>query len=834
MSTLIVLFFSCDAVKRVKNNEHLLTENTIIVDGKVNNEERVNNLLLQKENTTIPLLGIPLRLHIYNMARPNIDSILKVKVLDNERKVKRKTRLLSKKQLERDLRARRNFNAWIKRTGEAPTIVDEAKTEKSKNNLRKYYFSKGWFDSTVDYEIQRDSNKRAKVKYTVTKNDPYPLDSLKIFISSPVVDSIYRKNRSASLLKKGEQYDEENFSAERSRINTLMRNSGIYHFGQDYINFEIDTIGTNKKVNTELYIQDRIIRNDDSTRLEPFKIYKIKDVNIFTDYRFENRSKPISDTTTFQGYNLYSIDKLKFKPKALTDAIFIDKDSVYRDVDRTRTSRYLNELQMFRYPSIEYIENENDTTLTANIYLSPRKKYDLGFSFDVSQSNIQTIGFAFSTGLKIRNIFRGAETLEISGLGSIGASKDGNDSDDQFFDINEFGANLSLTIPRFFIPFNTDKIIPKYMSPNTKINVSMTSQRNIGLDKQTVSGIFEYNWLPSNTVTNSLELFNIQFVKNLNTDNYFGVYTNSFNRLNSIAQNINYIPSDQSLGIPDQADMFIDDVLNENTSLTPSDSDFITINNIDQRKQRLTEDNLILSTSFDYKKDRRENIFDNDFSIFKFHVELAGNLLSGISNIVGIEKNDDGEFDVFGVTFSQYFKTELDYTKYWGLGGSSVLAMRSYFGIAIPYGNSNSIPFAESYFAGGPNDNRAWTAYNLGPGSSQTTNEFNEANLKLHFSLEQRFNIFGSLNGALFADAGNIWNVLDNVEEDAATFNNFGSLKDIALGTGFGLRYDFNFFILRGDIGFKTYDPSRPLGSRWFKDYNFRNAVYNIGINYPF
>ena len=100
--------------------------------------------------------------------------------------------------------------------------------------------------------------------------------------------------------------------------------------------------------------------------------------------------------------------------------------------------------------------------------------------------------------------------------------------------------------------------------------------------------------------------------------------------------------------------------------------------------------------------------------------------------------------------------------------------------------------------------------------------------------MEQRFNILGNLNGALFVDAGNIWNVFDNVEDEDAIFSGFSSLKDIAIGSGFGLRYDFKFFILRGDIGFKTYDPSYSLGNRWFNDYNFGNAVYNIGINYPF
>ena len=166
------------------------------------------------------------------------------------------------------------------------------------------------------------------------------------------------------------------------------------------------------------------------------------------------------------------------------------------------------------------------------------------------------------------------------------------------------------------------------MSPNTAINLSATSQQNIGLDKQTLSGLLSYNWSPSSTVSNTLELFNVQFVKNLNTSNYFGVYSNSYNRLNTIAQNIGYIPTNQNLSIPTEADQFINDVLNENTALNPNDEDFITVNNIDERKQRLTENNLIFSSSFDYVKDRRTNIFDNDFSIFKWRVELAGNLLS--------------------------------------------------------------------------------------------------------------------------------------------------------------------------------------------------------------
>ena len=843
-SVIVLIFFliqlsSCNVVKRVKSGEHLVTENIILEDGKIIKQERVNNIIIQKVNSGMQgIIRAPLKLHIYNLARPNIDSIIDTKILSNPSKVNRKSNLLSKKQFDRYIDSKRNFNSWLKRTGEAPIVYNDAKTQKTASNLNKYYAKRGWFNNTVEFEVEKERNKRAKVSYKITKNQPYILDSIKPIISSPGIDSLYREFSKSSLLKKGEQFDEDNYERERERINAYLRNSGFYYFGQDYIRMLIDTIGTNHKVNTELIISDRAIRGEDSVITRPFRVYKIKDINIFTDDNFDNRFKTISDTTYYGDYKLYSKNKLKFRPKALTDAVFIQKGDIYSDLARSRTSRYLNDLQMFRYPSIDYLENAEDSTLTANIYLEPRKKYTLSFDPEINQSNIQTIGFSFSMGLKIRNIFRGAETLEVTGIAAIGASKERSDDASAFFDINEFGGNIRLTLPRLFTPFNTDKIIPKYMSPNTVINLSTTSQQNIGLDKQTFSGNVAYNWSPKNTVTNSVELFNVQFVKNLNTDNYFGVYSNSFNRLDNIARDIGYIAPNESLENPSNnlapADVFIDDVLNENTSLTPQDNDYISVSNIDERKDRLTENNLIFSTSFDYKKDKRQNIFDNDFSVFKWRVELAGNLLSNFSKLFGDTKNENGNYEVFGVAFSQYFKTEIDYVKYFDFGNNNIFAFRSYAGIAIPYGNSNSIPFAESFFGGGPNDNRAWTAYNLGPGRSNNTNEFNEANFKIHISTEQRFSLFGDLRGALFIDVGNIWNVLDNVEDKDATFTGFKSLQDIAVGSGFGLRYDFDFFVLRFDVGFKTYDPAQDVKNRWFRDYNFRNAVYNIGINYPF
>ena len=822
--------YSCNSVKRVPEDKHLLVENSIYVNGKKNNTERINNLLFQQRNKKI--INIPLRLYIYNAARPNIDSIVNANIDSKPKKRKRLERFLSKKQLDKYIEARIGFNNWLKTTGEAPVIVNKEKIEKSEKQLEAYYFNNGWFNVDATSKTDTLENKKATVSYFVKTGKPYIIDSLTTKIASPVVDSIYKVSEKQSFIKKNEQYRTATFANEKDRITKDLRNSGVYHFSQDYVYFDMDTINTNNKVQVELQILNRSVRTEDSTYKEPFKIYKIKEVNVFTDFSYENKDLEIVDSTTFKNFNLYSFGKMRFKPKAITDAIFITPGDVFRDKDRSNTYRHINNLQTFKHPSIDYVENP-DSTLTANILLTPYKKFGLNFSAEVSQSNIQSIGLAFNPSLLMRNVFRGAETLELSAFGSIGASKDGGDESDPFFDINELGVDLKLTIPRLFFPFNTEKIIPKTMFPSTRISISTSSQTNVGLDKQTVSGIFNYKWFASNLVTNRLDLFNIQFVKNLNPDNYFGIYGNSYDALNDISKDIGY-NNGEDLAYPNQTDAFINDVLSGNTSLQPGDEEYDDVYSINERKIRLTEDNLIFATNFNFTRDNRENLYDETFSIFRFKIELAGNLFSAISKIGNLPKNNAGQYEMFNVAYSQYVKTEFDYIKHWDLGKKNVLALRSFAGIAIPYGNSTNIPFSKSFFAGGTNDNRAWTAYSLGPGSLDSNDEFNEANLKLAFNIEHRFNIFEKFNGALFIDTGNIWNVFDDVTDPKATFTNFASLKDIAIGSGFGLRYDFGFAVFRFDIGFKTYDPSYPENNRWFNDYNFSNAVYNIGINYPF
>lgn len=854
ISGLIVLLYSCNAVKRVGDDQFLLTENKVIADSSEVKDSKVLSQIIQKPNPRV--LGIPFGIFIYNIADPHPDSTFQNWLHKNPKREERLISFLSKKQVTELGKSYVGINRWFERNGSKPVVIEEDRTKKSLDRLKRYYSSFGWFNTEGSFKIipNEKKPKRAKIQYDLTLHKPYIIDSIVTDISSPVVDSLFKATEFNSFIESGKQFVNNDFVNERDRLTIQFRNSGLYYFDQDYITFEADTVNTDHKANITYIIPDRKITIGDSTRTEPFKIHKVNEVRIVTDYTFENRNEILQDSIAYEGYKLYSYEPLKFKPKAITDAISITPDAIFKDIDRTLTYNQLSELRIFKYPNISYQQDPADSTgtgLIANILLTPRKKYTLGVDFDVIPipSPIQQFGMGFSSTFLIRNVFRGAETFEISARGSVGSSKDAADSQSSFFNISDIGGDVKLSFPRILFPINTENIIKKYMSPSTSMRVGLNAQNNIGLDRQNFNAIFDYRWKPTKIKTYRLELMNVQYVRNLNTDNYFNVYRNSYDILNAIAQQAEsanpgsidptYYTIDESgdlfLTIPEGADSFITDVDNGVINLGDSSAgNSTTVNTIDERRDRLTENNLIFATNFQWLRDTRENIFDKSFSRLRWKIETAGNLLSGISGLAGLKTNENGDYTALGVVFSQYLKLEGDYIKHWELRDGNRFAIRAFAGIAIPYGNSNSIPFTRSYFAGGANDNRGWTAYDLGPGSSGSADEFNEANMKIALNAEYRFTILGDFKGAFFIDAGNIWNVLDNVEDEASRFTGIGDLQEIAIASGMGIRYDFGFFVFRLDGGFKTYNPARIAGDRWFKEYNFANIVYNIGINYPF
>jgi len=822
---------------RVPDDKMLLVKNEIIIDNQKVAGDTIQALLYQKPNSSF--LKIPIRLYLYHLSKKNADSSYVAWLNKKPNRKKNLTKLLSEKQVNRLGKSFivSGYSNFFKKVGEAPVIIDSSKIEKSKNRLSAYYRSIGYFDNQVKAEIDSMGKKKGRVTYSLLKNKPYIIDSIYTSIKTKVIDSLYQTIKKESFIKQNKKYSVDDFTNERKRITANFRNNGAFFFQENDINYDVYQDTLTKKLDVDIKINDREITVDETSITIPHKLYKIEKINIFVDNDAIKNKNSITDSITYKDYTLYGSKKIRYKPKAITNAIFISKDNYYSDISRAQTTRSLSNLNVFNYPNIDFKENKDSTALVTNINLSPIKKYNFNASGDFIHSNIQDFGISGNLSVTFRNVFRGAEILQIGTRGNIGSSKDLANPRGVFFNLSEYGADAKLTFPRIFFLFPTTKLIRKEMLPSTNISLGLFRQTNIGLDKENFSGIVDYNWTRKTNNISKFELLNLQYVRNLNINNYFVVYGSSYSDLNNIAQTYNtntaYLNEEGNL-TSDGAVSFINDVINGNTSLTPSNGLYKTVRSIGERRNRLIENYLIAASSFTFSTTNKTDVYDYNFYNLKVKLETAGNVASFLSSVSGQPYSDNGNETLFGVEYSQYIKGDFEYIKHWDLGRKKSYAMRGFVGLAVPYGNSNSIPFSKSYFSGGSNDNRGWQPYSLGPGSSGGINDFNEANFKMAFNAEYRFPFFGQLFGALFADAGNIWNVFDNVEDKTYTFNGISSLKDIALGTGIGFRYDFSFFVFRLDFGYKTYNPGRIENERWFRDLNFSKTVLNFGINYPF
>ena len=811
----------------------LLDSNKISINGDIKNNDPIELLIQPSPNKKI--FGIPLGLSIYNLGKDNPDSLFDQWLLRNPKRIYRLNKFLSNKQVIQLKRYNMLFNNWIKSTGEQPVFLSNEDIEDNSKKLIQYYKNNGYFDVKVEIDSLVKNNK-AEIIYKIETDSVYTIDYVTYNIIPKEIDSLVSSKIDESFIKANEPFTISKLIDERDRIIDLSRDNGIYNFQQRSINYKIliDSSGIDKKIPIIVNINDLESSSNDKID-ERYSIKKVNEIKVYVESIDElSNINSYTDSISYKGIDIFSKGSLKYSPKSLTEPIFFNIGDIYSEKNKILTSRYFSNLANFKYPSILFEEDGDD--LSSSIYLIPRKRFSLGFNLDLTHSNIEDFGISVGSILDIRNIFRGTENLSINFKNSIGASKDIGIPNDSFFNLFELGGNLNLRIPRVLFPININSLIDKEMNPITNINIGTTVQKNIGLDKQYYTGIYEIGWSPSKRSKFNIRIFDFEYVNNNNISNYFNVYKNSYDKLNYISSiyNIdqNIIDGSGDLIIPEGANNFINSVLNNQTTIQFDSDIYRDVVGILERKERLTENNIIVGSSIIYNINSQESILDEDFYQFRWKIETVGNLFNEILRKNNL--NEDSKVEISGVSPSQYFKSEFNYIKHLSLTRGDVLALRAFAGVAIPFGNSDNIPFSRSYYSGGSNDNRAWKAYKLGPGSSDNYNEFNEANFKLAFNLEYRTSLFGKFKGALFVDVGNIWNVFDDVEDPAMRFDGLKDLDELAIGTGFGIRYDFNFFVIRLDVGFKTYDPSYEKGLRWLNDYRIDKAVFNIGINYPF
>ncbi|MGY6648858.1 translocation and assembly module lipoprotein TamL [Wenyingzhuangia sp. IMCC45574] len=818
--TLLILT-ACNTAKYVNENEYLLKNSSIKIDGKKTTNPEITSYQIQRPNTTI--LGIPLGLHFYNIGNPNYDSIYLQKKSKLEKQSSLISKIISKKQSYKLINKRKKLNNWFLTRGEQPSILDDHKSTLTANKLRTHFFNKGYFNATVKTTTIRD-DQNALVTYSIDKKEPFKIGKISYNISSPVIDSILNKDHVHIALKEGKQYDLENFKKTITNISETLRNNGIYHFRNDLISFRgIDTIAKNNITPVIINIENRKIKQKNEVLELPTKQQTIKKINVYTDYSYNERNKSYNTKETRDSIQFFAHSKLKHKTKTLSNSIFIKPNEVYSDEKIELTRQHLRSLNNFKSVKIN-IREIDDENLEASIVLNPLKKYGIGINTEIIHSNIKQLGLSGGFSFINRNTFGGAEIFKLSLQGSIfdtATKVSGEESTS--FDAYEVGIDASLEFPKFIFPF-LGNLIPRTMTPKTKVSIGTSFQKNIGLDKQKISGIIDYNWKSSRKNSHTFEILNLQFINNLNTESYYNIYSSEFRRVQSIKSDFNLLPS--FVLTTANTNRFIQSIPGSFNTTNPEE--FTTLKNIEKREDIITSNNLIPSTSYSFEHNSRKGLADTNYNFFRTEISTSGNLSSFFFN----QKNGSPVFE--DIEISQFVKLDIDFRKFWNTSNNNSIAFRTFLGAAIPTGKNKEIPFITSYFAGGSNDIRAWKTYELGPGNSNTGLEFNIGNLKLLSSLEYRFKVINSIHGALFIDAGNIWNLPNtSTAEEKEIFNNIKSLENIAVGSGMGIRYDFNFLVLRLDWAFKTFEPYLK-SNRWFSNYRIADSVLNIGINYPF
>lgn len=825
----LILFtiVSCNSTKHIKEGEYLLTKNDIYVDSIKNNSEDLQKYVLQKPNTRF--LNIPISLYFHNLGDYNKPKTATEWGLKNRKTYNFIRKIFSEKQSISYANSQIGLNKWFLQH-QAPVVLSNGKIKKTVQNLSSFYKTQGFFKSKVTTKINNYEAKKANVSYHVSKGKPTVLDTINLKIESPILDSIYKANSVSSFLQTGKQYNDNIFRNEANRVLKLFRNNGVYYFSESALGFYVDSTRTDYKTNVDFIVTGNRLLEQNGTYINlPYRVQKIKEINVITDYSFSKKGTVFKDSITYNGINFLAFDKIKYNPKILSQSFFLKPNKVYGDTLRNLTRNHLKSLKNFKSTNIKFTPiSGKDDELKMDVFLASLEKYSLGLETELTHSNIRSVGTSAKFSITDRNVFRGAELLKLSALGSYFNSINGPGW--------EIGADASLEVPRFLAPFGLNKLVPKRMSPRTLFSLGTSFQKNIGLDRRNITLLADYKWNYNAKKTIQIEALNIQYIQNLNRSRYFDIYRSEYNILNNIAQSFDAINNTNNFPISNnlnnqafEALSFINEVRNNPDFRTTNTDEFNDILNISNRYKIITSDFLIPTLAYSFTYNNQSNFKDNNFSFFKVRLANSGNIFGLLANTT----NEDNKKTIAKTPIAQYFKTDIEYKKFWSVGLNSVFGIRSSLGLILPYGNSD-IPFTKSYFAGGSNDIRAWKSYELGPGSRNTGLEFNTGNLKLLTSAEYRFNVIGKVKGALFMDAGNIWEVTgEDFINEKTKFNSFSSLQDIAVGSGFGTRIDFSFLILRFDIGFKTYEPY--LNNRkWLRNYNFGNAEYNIGINYPF
>lgn len=838
---LVGLVYSCNSTKKVPQGKYLLTKNNFEYTDKGSYNKEIPNLVSQKPNKKNFLFLFPIGLWVYNGSNPKYDSILtEYMTFPREMRTQKLRDSLFRKYKHPEYVGKSIFWSRVRHSiGQAPSILDEIKTENSANSIRKYLIYRGYWDAEVDFSHKLDSiAKKAQANYKISYKDPTYINGYFYNIPYENIRNIYEQHINESMVKSGKILDETKLEEEVRRITDLMQENGYYSFNKDggEIFFTADTLKSRKQVPLTMDIQKDSINT-------PYRLYKIGNVEV--QYLDRITDKPSLDTI-YKNVNIQRIDN-QYKVKTLWRPITLKKDEIYNQKNLDLTKRNFIALNNFNIASYEASpknpDNPNDTIINVKYKLIPLPKMNIKGALDLHYSQFLRFGFSPSAELTVRNIFGGAENLTSTISGTFGTVYD-EDNPKAIFNASEFNFLMSLNFPRLLLPFKTENFVPNKYSPFTSINLGISRQNNIGMDRASFNAGLNYFINVNEVISHKFSVFNTQFSFTRNKNAYYSYFTADRNLKDIVFQNyFIYNPAAEIIWNTNQdsdeiSQIIVNDIGYITSLNNPTDREnFLNFLQVLYKKERLTQDVLINSFSYNYVYNEiGKKGYKNPFAI-DAKVELAGNLLSLFSKNNQEATSQINSKMVFGIPISQFVKFDFDVRKYFTFKNKHQFIIRQFIGLGIPYGNSSDMPFVRSYFNGGSNDIRAWIAFGgLGPADTQIDKKIRAYmmdNVKLTTNIEYRFPINKMFEGALFADAGNIWSLKDNGIGDQFKFNKF--ISQMGLGSGFGLRMNVAYIIVRIDLAYKLHDPNLPKGERWVIDkIKPLQPTFNFSIGYPF
>nr|MBD3621756.1 BamA/TamA family outer membrane protein [Sunxiuqinia sp.] len=701
-----------------------------------------------------------------------------------------------------NLSSAKKEEGWFKRIGEAPVIYDDYLTQRSKEQLKLYLKNKGYYDASVSEQvITKERKQKVEVVYAIETGEPYRVRNYGYRFADRRVASLILADTTNQLIGAGEIFDVDVLNAERTRIASRLKDYGYYDFSTEHISYVADSALMNKQVDLTVQVADADL-DDEMDQVKPHRKFIVRSFHItpgFVPSQLSgSQSVAESDTLKNFPYTFYYNGRMRYKPELFYNINRMEDSLYYSQINVERTYRSLIQLRQFRVVNLNFDEvadlgNDSIGVLDSRFQLSPLPRQ--GFSVDLDGTNSSgNLGVAGNLNYQHRNVFRGAEIFNLNLKGAIERQQTLIEDNSLSFNTREFGVEGALAIPKFMSPLKRRALF-NYQVPQTDVKLGFNYQRRPDYTRTITNFTFGYNWKTSPSRSHFLNVVDV---------NYVNLYEFNDNFLNSIR------------------DLYI--------------------------KSSFT-DHLIFAMNYT-QVDNTQNLKRRaDYRYFKWSFESAGNMLSAYSNVFDRPKASFTDtitgqvsdyHQVLGTRYAQYLKADFEYRYGHMIDKFNSIVARTFVGVGLPYGNFDVLPFEKKYFTGGANGIRAWQVRSLGPGTYDAPEGAypnQSSDIKLEANLEYRYRFVWRIEGAFFLDAGNIWAINEKDNRSGAQFKFDQFYKQIALGTGMGLRFDFTYFIFRLDLGMKLRDPSLQAGRRFIiGNYPISAEHFNLSfaIGYPF